>query len=216
MDRLLVTSSVYQQSAAPDEAKAKVDPDDRLYWRMNQKRFDAEMIRDAALSISGTLNPQVGGRPVRNAIEPEVYNLIFTEFERDGLWPVSPDKAVRNRRALYLYNKRSVRLPLLSAFDQPDDITSCPVRPTSTHALQALSLFNSDFMQDVSKDFAKRLETACGKNRDCMIRSAWKLALSREPRNTETKLAKGFFASGGTLTDFCLALFNRNEFVYVP
>jgi hypothetical protein len=216
IDRLIVTSNVYQQSASPDEAKAKVDPDNRLHWRMNRKRFDAEMIRDAALSISGTLNPQIGGRPVRNAIEPEVYDLIFTEFERDGLWPVSPDKAVRNRRALYLYNKRSVRLPLLSAFDQPDDISSCPVRPTSTHALQALSLFNSDFMQDVSKDFAKRLETACGSNRTCMIQNAWKLALSREPRKEETKLAKSFFASGGTLIDFCLALFNRNEFVYVP
>ncbi len=101
-------------------------------------------------------------------IEPEVYNLIFTENERDGLWPVNPDKNVQNRRALYLYNKRSVRLPLLSAFDQPDDITSCPVRPVSTHALQALSLFNSSFMQEVSQAFAARLETRCGKDAgDC-------------------------------------------------
>jgi len=53
------------------------------------------------------------------------------------LWPVSSDKTVQNRRSIYLYNKRSVRLPLLSAYDQPDAITSCPVRGTSTHALQA-------------------------------------------------------------------------------
>ena len=105
-------------------------------------------------SVAGTLNPELGGRPVRIPIEPEVYDLIFTEHERDGLWPVNPDKRVQNRRGIYLYNKRSVRLPLLSAFDQPDAITSCPVRPVSTHALQALSLFNSDFMQDVSRDFA--------------------------------------------------------------
>ena len=144
MDRLIVTSSVYQQSSAPDAAKAKIDPDNRLFWRMNRKRFDAEMIRDAALAVSGTLNPQIGGRPVRIPIEPEVYDLIFTERERDGLWPVNPDKHVQNRRGIYLYNKRSVRLPLLSAFDQPDAITSCPVRPVSTHALQALSLFNSE------------------------------------------------------------------------
>jgi hypothetical protein len=216
IDRLIVTSSVYLQSSAPDEAKTKVDPDNRLYWRMNRKRFDAEMIRDAALSVSGTLNPKIGGRPVRNPIEPEVYNLIFTEFERDGLWPVSPDKAVRNRRAIYLYNKRSVRLPLLSAFDQPDDITACPVRPTSTHALQALSLFNSDFMQNVAQDFAQRLETSCGKNKTCQVDTAWRLALSREPWKDEVKLSKKFLASGGTLSDFCLALLNRNEFVYVP
>ena len=153
---------------------------------------------------------------MRNPIEPEVYDLIFTESERDGLWPVSPDKAVRNRRGIYLYNKRSVRLPLLAAFDQPDAITSCPVRPVSTHALQALSLFNSSFMQGVSQDFAARLEQSCGKNQSCQVNTAWQLALSRAPRKSESKLAQSFFRSGGTLPDFCLALLNRNEFVYVP
>ena len=215
IDRLIVTSSAYQQASAPDEAKSKIDPDNRLLWRMNRKRFDAEMIRDATLSVAGTLNPQTGGRPVRIPIEPEVYDLIFTESERDGLWPVNPDKNVQNRRAIYLYNKRSVRLPLLSAFDQPDDITSCPVRPVSTHALQALSLFNSSFMQEVAQSFAARLESLCGKNRGCIIDSAWHLALSRAPRKAEIQLARKFL-SGGTLPDFCLALFNRNEFVYVP
>ncbi len=216
MDRLIVTSSVYRQSSAPDEAKSKVDPQNRLFWRMNRKRFDAEMIRDATLSISGTLNPQTGGRPVKIPIEPEVYDLIFTEFERDGLWPVSPDKSVQNRRGIYLYNKRSVRLPLFTAFDQPDAITSCPVRPVSTHALQALSLFNSVFIQEVSQAFAARLERSCGSDRGCQINSAWLLALSRRPRPEENRLAVKFFKSGGTLPDFCLALFNRNEFIYVP
>jgi hypothetical protein len=216
MDRLIVTSNAYKQSSAPDEAKAKVDPQNRLFWRMNRKRFDAEMVRDAALAVSGTLNPQTGGRPVKIPIEPEVYDLIFTEYERDGLWPVNPDRNVQNRRGIYLYNKRSVRLPLFTAFDQPDAITSCPVRPVSTHALQALSLFNSSFMQEVSQAFAERLEKSCGKNRSCQIDSAWMLALSRRPRAEETKLAQAFFKSGGTLPDFCLALFNRNEFLYVP
>ncbi|HEV1287538.1 MAG TPA: DUF1553 domain-containing protein, partial [Bryobacteraceae bacterium] len=216
IDRLIVTSSVYRQSPTPDEAKSKVDPQNRLFWRMNRKRFDAEMVRDAALSVSGTLNPQLGGRPVKIPIEPEVYDLIFTEYERDGLWPVNPDRSVQNRRGVYLYNKRSVRLPLFTAFDQPDAITSCPVRPVSTHALQALSLFNSSFMQEVSQAFAARLEKSCGSNRGCQINSAWLLALSRRPRPEENQLALKFFKSGGTLPDFCLALFNRNEFLYVP
>jgi hypothetical protein len=216
IDRLIVTSGAYRQSSAPDEAKSKLDPQNRLLWRMNRKRFAAETIRDAALSVAGTLNPKIGGRPVRVPIEPEVYDLIFTESERDGLWPVSPDKSVQNRRGIYLYNKRSVRMPLLSAFDQPDAITSCPVRPVSTHALQALSLFNSSFMQEVSRAFAARLEKTCGKDRGCQINTAWRLALSRPPRTEENRLAKEFFKSGGTLPDFCLALFNRNEFLYVP
>jgi hypothetical protein len=153
---------------------------------------------------------------VRIPIEPEVYDLIFTEGERDGLWPVNPDKKVQNRRGIYLYNKRSVRLPLLSAFDQPDAITSCPVRPVSTHALQALSLFNSSFMQQVSHDFAARLKGTCGANRTCVINTAWRLALARPPRQEEMQLSTRFLRSGGSLPDFCLALLNRNEFVYVP
>ncbi|HTS26552.1 MAG TPA: DUF1549 and DUF1553 domain-containing protein [Bryobacteraceae bacterium] len=216
VDRLIVTSAVYRQSSAPDEAKGRLDPQNRLFWRMNRKRLEGEMIRDATLAVSGTLNAKMGGRPVRIPIEPEVYDLIFTEYERDGLWPVNPDQHVQNRRGIYLYNKRSVRLPMLSAFDQPDAITSCPVRPVSTHALQALSLFNSDFMQEVSRSFAKRLEESCGEKRGCQVETAWNLALSRPPRPAEKRLAMEFFQSGGSLPDFCLALFNRNEFIYVP
>jgi len=216
IDRLVVTSSVYLQSSAPDEAKSKIDPQNRLFWRMTRKRMEGEAIRDAALSVAGTLNPKIGGRPVRIPIEPEVYDLIFTEFERDGLWLVDPDPSVQNRRGIYLYNKRSVRLPMLSAFDQPDAITSCPVRPVSTHSLQALSLFNSGFMQEVSRAFAQRLEKTCNRDRSCQIETAWRLALARPPRVEEVKMAKDFFNTGGLLTDFCLALFNRNEFIYVP
>jgi len=215
IDRLIVTSSVYRQSGVTDKTREAIDPDNNLYWRMNRKRMEGETLRDAILSVSGSLNPKLGGRPVRIPIEKEVYDLIFTEHERDGLWPVNPDKSVQNRRSVYLYNKRSVRLPLLTAFDQPDAITSCPVRPVSTHPLQALSLFNSDFMQEQSEAFAHRLATECKNNRSCEVKTAWSLALSRAPSPAEQKLTKGFFAKGGSLADMCLALFNRNEFVYV-
>src|SRR5438132_1877080 len=179
---------------------------------MNRKRMEGETLRDAILAVTGSLNPKIGGRPVRIPIEPEVYDLIFTEHERDGLWPLDPDKTVQDRRSIYLYNKRSVRLPLLAAFDQPDAITSCPMRPVSTHALQALSLFNSDFIQEQSHAFADRLERDCKReNRACEVRTAWRLALGRAPRAAEQRLAKEFFADGGTLAEMCLALLNRNE-----
>jgi hypothetical protein len=184
---------------------------------MNRKRMEGETLRDAILAVSGSLNPKLGGRPVRIPIEPEVYDLIFTEHERDGLWPVNPNKSVQNRRSIYLYDKRSVRLPLLTAFDQPDAITSCPIRPVSTHALQALSLFNSDFMQEQSRAFAGRLEAECKNDSPaCEVSVAWKLALGRTASVTEQNLTKKFFADGGNLIDMCLAMLNRNEFVYVP
>jgi hypothetical protein len=169
------------------------------------------------LFVTGSLNPEIGGRPVKIPIEPEVYNLIFTEHERDGLWPVNPDKKVQDRRSIYLYNKRSVRLPMLSAFDQPDAITSCPVRSVSTHALQALSLMNSDFMAEQSKLFAERLQTLCKRNgNSCRINNAWQLAFSRKPTPAELKLSREFLANGGSFQEMCLAILNRNEFVYVP
>jgi hypothetical protein len=215
LDRMLVTSSVYRQSAQPDKNREAIDPENRWYWRMNRKRMEGETMRDAILAVTGSLNPALGGRPVRIPIEPEVYDLIFTEHERDGLWPVNPDKSVQYRRSVYLYNKRSVRLPMLTSFDQPDAITSCPVRPVSTHPLQALSLMNSDFMQEQSQAFADRLTKECKNDKACAVKTAWSLTLARAPSAQEQKLAKTFFSAGGSLADMCLALLNRNEFVYV-
>ncbi len=60
MDRLLETSNEYCQSSATDEAKEKVNPQNRLQWGMNRKRLEGESIRDAALAVPGTLNPEMG------------------------------------------------------------------------------------------------------------------------------------------------------------
>ena len=162
IDRMIVLSSAYRQAAEMDEAKIAVDPDNRLYWRANRVRLSGEAIRDQALAVAGKLNPAVGGEPVLVPIEREIYDLIFTEGEPDNLWAVTPDPRQHDRRSLYLLNKRTVRLPLLANFDQPDTMTSCAVRGRSTHALQALTLLNSDFIQEVSKAFAERLAGACG------------------------------------------------------
>jgi hypothetical protein len=216
LDRLIVMSSVYQQSARDDPAKSKIDSDNKLYWRANRRRLESEMLRDSVLAVAGTLNARLGGKPVRVPLEPEIYDVIFTEDEPDNLWPLLPDKNEHNRRSLYLLNKRTVRLPMLANFDQPDAMTSCPVRPASTHALQALSLMNSDFMAEQSNAMAARLEKQCGSDRACAVRAAYRSALAREPGAGEAAMARDFFATGAPLSDFCLALLNRNEFVYLP
>jgi hypothetical protein len=217
IDRMIVLSSAYRQSADIDPAKADKDPDDKLYWRAQRLRLDAEVIRDSILAASGKLNLQVGGEPVRVPIEPEIYDLIFTEGEPDNLWPVTPDRSQHDRRSLYLLNKRTVRLPMLANFDQPDTMTSCAVRSTSTHALQALTMLNSDFITAQSRAFARRLEEACGGDQTCQVDQAYALTLARKPTSAERGLAASFFADKETrLSDFCLALLNRNEFVYRP
>ncbi|MBL8295825.1 MAG: DUF1553 domain-containing protein, partial [Bryobacterales bacterium] len=83
-------------------------------------------------------------------------------------------------------------------------------------ALQALSLMNSSFMEQQSKTFATRVATDCGGDAGCRIERAYRLALARAPRANEVAMAKDFLAQGGLVEDFCLALLNRNEFVYVP
>ena len=217
MDRLLVTSAAYRQaSAATDAAKAKLDPENKFYWRMNRRRMEGEAIRDAVLAASGALNLKMGGPSVKPPIEPEVYDLIFSEFERDNLWPLAKDPTEGFRRSIYLINKRTTRLPMFANFDQPDAMTSCAARSVSTHALQALTMINSEFMRVQSRGFAERLRGLCGGRLGCAVERAYRVALGRQVTAVEARMAREFFKSGGVVEDFALALLNRNEFVYIP
>ncbi|MCY4189360.1 MAG: DUF1549 and DUF1553 domain-containing protein [Bryobacterales bacterium] len=218
IDRLIVLSSAYRQSAEIDPRRAAIDPENRWYWRAHRRRLSGEAIRDSALAASGRLNRSLAGKPVRIPIEREVYDLIFTEAEPDNLWPVTPDRHQHDRRSLYLLNKRTVRLPLLANFDQPDTMTSCSVRPTSTHALQALSLLNSEFMHDQARSLAGRILRHCaGSDTDCQVRRAFEFTLARQPTPAERAMAGSFLRAGShALQDFALVLMNRNEFVYRP
>jgi hypothetical protein len=212
------------------------DPNNRLLSRMSRRRLDGEALRDAVLAVSGQLTDWVGGPMVRTPLEPEVYDLIFTEGEPDGLWQVHPDGRQHGRRSLYLFNKRNVRLPLFEAFDQPDTLTSCPVRPVSTYAPQALILLNGPLTQDASRAMASRLAGSADP-----VDRAYRLMLGRGPTPTEAAEAAAFLkeqaeylkgelrarrpvalpdgpgdpARLGALADFCLAMMNRSGFVYV-
>jgi hypothetical protein len=180
---------------------------------MNRKRFDAEMIRDAALAVAGTLNPKMGGRPVKIPIETGSLRSDLHEIERDGLWPVSPDRNVQNRRGIYLLTSAACGFRCSPLSISPIPLLRVPSAGIH-HALQALTLFNS-----ASCRRSRRLCGAARKilpaDRACQIDQAWQLALSRR-RARRRPAGREFFQTGGTLPDFCLALFNRNEFLYVP
>ncbi|MEP7338788.1 MAG: DUF1549 and DUF1553 domain-containing protein [Acidobacteriota bacterium] len=196
MHALMVLSNTYRQAHAADAAKEKLDPDNKLLWRMNRQRLDAEALRDAVLAVNGTLTEQQGGPSIRVPLEPEVYDQIFTEYEADNLWPVHPDARQHTRRSLYLVRKRNVRLPLLVAFDAPDLMSSCGARSTSVHALQSLTLMNSEFMLAQSKAFTRRLfnETAgvnAGREGKMILR-LYELALGRLPQPAEAQATRAF------------------------
>jgi hypothetical protein len=246
LHRLMVLSSTYQQSSRidPGEIASKTDPENKLLWRMNRRRLEGESLRDSALAVSGLLNPAVGGRMVLVPLEPAVYDLIFTEGEPDGLWPATTDVSQHYRRSLYLFAKRNVRLPLLEAFDRPDTLTSCPVRPVSTFAPQALILLNGPFMQEQSKALASRLLRECRSDLNGIVERAHVLCFARSAKTEEISMAKEFIdqqtglilermrfrqlvglpadfpnsvdpAFARAVCDYCLALLNRNEFLYV-
>jgi hypothetical protein len=204
MHRLMVTSNTYQLSSTastPPGAKQQ-DPDNRLLGRMNRRRLEGEILRDSILAVAGSLNRKIGGPMVRVPLEPEVYELIFTEGEPDGLWPVTPDVREHQRRSVYLFAKRNVRVPMLEAFDQPDTLTSCPARPVSTYAPQALILLNGPFAQSQSKSFAARLLLESGSEATRQVEQAYLLALGRAPNEEERRTANEFLSSqAGLLRD---------------
>jgi cytochrome c553 len=244
MHEVMVLSNAYQQSSAIDSAKAKIDPDNKLLWRMNRQRLDAEAVRDAVLAVSSALTEQMGGPSIRVPLEPEVYDIIFTEQEPDNLWPAHPDPRQHTRRSLYLIRKRNVRLPLLVAFDAPDMMSSCGARAVSVHALQSLTLMNSEFMLQQSRRLAERLFKEANGNERAMIARLYELALARKPQIAEVRLTQSFLkdqtaiirgriargehvvkfdelpksidaAIAAAWVDLCLATLNLNEFVYL-
>ncbi len=225
---LMVLSQTYRQdSRGGDPRAAKIDPDNRLLWRMNRRRLDGEAIRDSILAAGGMLNKKMGGPSIKTPLEPEVYELIFTEGEPDGLWLVTPDEREHGRRSLYLYRKRNLRLPLLEAFDQPNTLTSCAVRGASTFAPQALIMQNGPELQHGARLLAERLVRESSTNPSDRIEHAYRIALGRPPTQREKDLALAFLksqaaslgdkgnAERNALVDYCLALLNCSEFVFL-
>jgi hypothetical protein len=236
--RLIVTSSAYRQDSVRHDARGeKVDPENRLLWRMNRQRLDAEALRDAMLSVSGELNRELGGPMVLVPIEPSVHDLIFTEGEPDNLWPVTPDPREHGRRSLYLFHKRNVRLPLLEGFDQPDALRPCARRAESIFAPQALVLLNGPFSQAQSRALARRLIRECKQDARPIVRRGFELTRGRPPRPSEMAISLEFLQSQAhrlrlksekrpappgadavlleAVSDLCLALLNANEFLYI-
>jgi mono/diheme cytochrome c family protein len=205
--RLIVSSSVYQQSSRLDPKAQSIDRDNRLLWRLTPRRLEAEAIRDAILATSGWLDTRMGG-PGYNIWEPNTnYVAVYkprTELGLDAL-----------RRMVYQFKPRSQADPTFSAFDCPDAALVAPRRNVSTTALQALNLLNSRFVIQQATNFARRLQVEAGPDPGCRVDRGFRLAFGREPSPFERNAAVALISSVGTAA-FCRALYNANEFVYFP
>ena len=187
LNELIVTSAAWRRSSRhPDpKALAQKDPKGDLYAVAISRRLTAEEIRDAMLAASGELNPKVGGIPCRPDINSEV---AFQPRQIMGgtasVYEPNPLPKQRNRRSIYTEKIRGLRNPFFETFNQPGPDKSCELRETSTVAPQALTLFNSEELQDRALAFAARLIKEANADEE-RIQLAFQLALGRSANSDE-------------------------------
>ncbi|MDG1894502.1 MAG: DUF1549 domain-containing protein [Fuerstiella sp.] len=226
LHRLIVTSEAYKQSSRSrfrensdklgDEGlnshestysrATEIDADNRLLWRQNPRRIEAEAIRDSVLFVSGKLNPKRAGPGFEDFKYQDAYAPIYTYVIADepALW----------RRSIYRYIVRTTPDRFLTTLDCPDPANFTPKRLTTTTPLQSLALYNNDFMLRQARYFAERLKEESGNDANAQVGRAFALAFGRQPSPQESRLAIDFEKQQG-LFALCRSLFNSNEFVYV-
>ncbi len=212
MHKLIVTSAAYRQqsgfgSSRNNAAKAAttVDSANRLLWRQNPRRLDAESLRDAVLAVSGKLNLERGGPGFRDFTYTEAYAPIYDY--------ITPDKPELWRRSIYRFIVRTTPHQFMSTLDCPDPANLTPARVNTITALQALTLSNNDFMLQQARHLVTRLETETN-SREAAIRRAFALALQRDATVAELQAAMPLVAEQG-LFALCRMLINANEFIYL-
>jgi hypothetical protein len=212
LHRLILLTSAYQQDYVTKvpPAAAEADPGNRLLWRFPRRRLSSEELRDAMLAASGRLNSEKGGLSVIVPIEAELVKLLYTPAQ----WRVGSDPRQFDRRSIYLFQKRNLRLPFLEVFDSPDRLLSCARREESTHAPQALELMNGDFSNAMAQALAARVAREVGTSHQKQIDRLFELTLGRTPDHTERSAALGYLKDG-PLSEAALAVFLTNDFLYV-
>ncbi|HTU20368.1 MAG TPA: DUF1549 and DUF1553 domain-containing protein [Gemmataceae bacterium] len=234
MHRLMVLSAAYRQDSRVDpsgsvHARAlRVDRDNHLLWHARRRRLEGEAIRDAMLALSSELSLRPFGPSARPKLPDNISKYA---------WKPDPLPKDRHRRSIYVFAKRNMRFPLFDAFDLPDMHNSCSRRLTTTTAPQALLLLNGDFALECGQRLAAVLQERYGEDESRMIAQGYRLAWGRPPREAEIELALRFLSTqtealwarqqsdGGSmdreaarraaLADFCHALLNTNEFLFL-
>lgn len=206
LHRLILSSSTFRQSSAPRESHLRVDGDARLLWRYPTRRMEAEAIRDSVLAVSGKLNLKMHGPG-------------FDFFNQKGgltdYKPVQDFKEDGWRRMIYSTKIRMQPADIFGAFDCPDAGQMSPKRARSITPIQALAMMNSAFMEQQSRFFAERIRQRAGMDSKAQARAAVELAFARSARELEVdNLAR--LAGEQNLEEICRAIFNSNEFVFIP
>ena len=209
LHRLIVTSATYRQSSDLRETALAIDADNRLLWRQNRMRLDADAYRDFTLAVAGTLDLTMGGPGVQN----------FSQSKGPQLTPALDYKAFdwngpgAGRRSVYRFVWRGIADPFMEALDFPDLGLLAPVRGFSVSSLQALALFNNDFVLTHSEALARRC-AADAATLEAQVARGVDLTWLRKPTEEELAAFTAFAHEHG-LAAFCRVLLNSNEYLFV-
>jgi len=221
LHRLILLSSTYAMSTAVDSRSLAADPENRLHWRHNRRRLEAEALRDGLLAVGGTLDQTMGGTLYPGA--NRAYVIGYPNSTYNGYdFP---------RRSLYLPVIRSDVYTVLQAFDFADPSVASGERATTTVAPQALFLMNSRLILEQTRRLAAALLADPTLDDAGRVRLVYERAYSRPPSAGETARALDFVrrseeAWGGTTLDaqerrlrawqsLCRVVLAANEFIYV-
>ncbi len=209
MQRLIVLSSTYRQSSASNPSAVAVDAQDRLLWRVNPHRLEAEAMRDSILDVSGKLDLTLGGPGYQDFDFEDSYapHYRYTQAaaERPQTW----------RRSIYRFVVRSTPQQFLTTLDCPNPSNLTPARIATTTSLQSLALLNDDFVLQQARYFADRIRHEAGADdASAQVRRAFEIAFSRVPTADESRESIELI-SKTNLFYLCRMLLNANEFAYV-
>ena len=181
--RALMLSSTYQMSSDLDPLAYAKDPENKLMWRMNRRRLDAEAIRDAVLAVSGQLDLTMGG------------SLSPTNDAPFGAAAMASNAQVAStRRSLYLPVIRNDTPDLFQVFDFADPYLVTGKRHSTTAPTQALFMMNSPFMLEQSRQWAGALLATAPANDAQRVASAYTQAFGRPAGAETTERALRFIA----------------------
>ena len=235
LHRLIMNTATYRQSSRyGSQQHLASDPENRLLWRMNRRRLEAEALWDAVHASAGTLNLEMGGRPVI----PPLAGDEIASLRKRWQWVVSSDPAQHTRRGIYILVRRNFKFPMFEAFDTPVTSVSCPTRDVTTVAPQALWGLNNKSVFRQAIQLAGRVVNEAGQEQPAQVDRAWRIALGRAPSVEESETALRLLkmlerddarplpdapktlesvppARAHALAKLCLSLFNLSEFAFV-
>ena len=193
LHRMILLSTVYQQSARRTPELDAIDPENRLLARANLRRLEAEAVRDFILATTGDLNLESGGPSIPVTTNAEGKVVIGVTKIRDGLAAgVRGQNEAAYRRSAFIESNRSLPLNMLATFDLPEMKPNCDRRRSTTVATQSLWFLNDDQIIGLTGGLADRLFTNHPTEADQRLDALFRKLFATAPTDEEQQYLSSF------------------------